>query len=471
MVHDLLLAKKCIAAPATHALRVAVERHKVRLQAEFTRARLQRGFPSLAAFRAHVDDGQQQLASQDRDGKIPAINGGSQGRSNPYPRWVRINALKTTLQQQLATTFAEYKSVTTLAEVIQAPPSNPPLQLLHVDIHIPDLIALPHSTDLSTLSAYKQGHLILQDKASCFPAHLLNPQSDDGDIIDACAAPGNKTTHLAAIVQSLSPSGSHTIWACERDKARAMTLEKMVSIAGADSLVNIKAGQDFLRLKPEEEPWCNVGALLLDPSCSGSGMIGRDDTNAPTVFLPSRDFLQSQPTSSKKRKRRKPTPQPEPELEIQEETPSDVAAATEALQNRLSALSTFQTLLLTHAFRFPRASKITYSTCSIHAEENEAVVLKALASPVAKQHGWALLKRDGQVAGMRNWATRGDPSACNGDREVAEACIRCEKGTGEGTMGFFVAGFVRDLRGEEEVQDHEEDEGEWSGCGDGYSDS
>ena len=28
--------------------------------------------------------------------------------------------------------------------------------------------------------------------------------------------------------------------------------------------------------------------------------------------------------------------------------------------------------------------------------------------------------------------------------EVAEACIRCAKGTGEGTMGFFVCGFVRD---------------------------
>ena len=28
--------------------------------------------------------------------------------------------------------------------------------------------------------------------------------------------------------------------------------------------------------------------------------------------------------------------------------------------------------------------------------------------------------------------------------EVAEACIRCDKSTEDGTMGFFVAGFVRD---------------------------
>jgi putative methyltransferase len=31
--------------------------------------------------------------------------------------------------------------------------------------------------------------------------------------------------------------------------------------------------------------------------------------------------------------------------------------------------------------------------------------------------------------------------------EVCKACIRCEKGTQEGTMGFFVAAFVRDVEG------------------------
>ncbi|MCJ1247112.1 hypothetical protein MMC30_004323 [Trapelia coarctata] len=480
LVHDLLLAKKGIATPASHPLRLAVERHKARLQAEFTKARLRRGFPSIDALRANVDKGQ-----EEGKGIAETQGGSSQGstvnglKEWSHPRWVRINTLRTSLQEQLETTFAAHRSGATLDEILRATPSNSPPRLLHMDIHIPDLIALPNSTDLSTLSAYKQGHLILQDKASCFPAYLLNPQPEDEDIIDACAAPGNKTTHLAAIAHIVSPSKTHKIWACERDKARAATLQKMVSIAGADQLVNIKAGQDFLRLKPEEQPWCNVGALLLDPSCSGSGIIGRDDSNARMVFLPSRDSLNSQPTSSRKRKRSKPTPQLEPE-EIQEEAPANNIDAKEGLQHRLQALSTFQTLLLTHAFRFPRARKITYSTCSIHAEENEAVVLKALASPIAKQRGWEVLKRDRQVEGMKAWPVRGDLHARDGDAEVAEACIRCEKGTEQGTMGFFVVGFVRDLNvdgdadavegfGKEGEKDQGEDE--WSGCGDSDSDT
>lgn len=109
------------------------------------------------------------------------------------------------------------------------------------------------------------------------------------------------------------------------------------------------------------------------------------------------------------------------------------------------------------------------------------MVLRALASPIAKERGWRVLRRDEQVEGMKNWAVRGDVSACAGDAEVAEACIRCEKGTGEGTMGFFVVGFVRDSvsgveadAGEDVGRQGDEEGGEegdeWSGCGDGDSD-
>ena len=102
--------------------------------------------------------------------------------------------------------------------------------------------------------------------------------------------------------------------------------------------------------------------------------------------------------------------------------------------------------------RFASAHKITYSTCSIHFEENEGVVFQALASSIAKERGWSILKRDAQVEGMKKWHRRGvwedeklevdvDESSKS---DVLEACIRCDKGTEEGTMGFFVAAFVRD---------------------------
>ncbi|EKG12578.1 hypothetical protein MPH_10243 [Macrophomina phaseolina MS6] len=130
---------------------------------------------------------------------------------------------------------------------------------------------------------------------------------------------------------------------------------------------------------------------------------------------------------------------------------------------------------------FPSARKITYSTCSIHAQENEHVVLRALASDVARQRGWRVLRREEQVDGMKRWCVRGEEGACDGvegtegldvDKEmVREACIRCEKGTSEGTMGFFVAAFVRE--GNDEMAEDDaavetgpDGEEEWNGFSD-----
>jgi putative methyltransferase len=129
--------------------------------------------------------------------------------------------------------------------------------------------------------------------------------------------------------------------------------------------------------------------------------------------------------------------------------------------------------------RFASAHKITYSTCSIHFEENEGVVFQALASSIANKRGWKILKRERQVDGMKKWNSRGVWEDGKIDREVAEeqkqqvleACIRCNKGTEDGTMGFFVAAFVREENEEPAIAAPVEaapiDEMEWEGFSDG----
>ena len=377
------------------------------------------------------------------------------------------------MKEQLNTTFADYKPIGSLTGLLGISPSHDN-KLLYVDIHVPNLTALPPSADLSKTSAYLSGQIILQDKASCFPAYLLNPRPNDGDCVDACAAPGNKTTHLAAITQYEDVTRKPTIYACERDRNRALTLERMVCTAGAQTNVVVKAGQDFLRTNPAQPPWNSVGALLLDPSCSGSGIVGRNESLK--VVLPSKENKESSTLQSKKRKRKAPANSKvvvAETLEVPEEIPITETEVPDHLADRLAALSTFQLKLLLHAFEFPKARKITYSTCSVHAEENEHIVLKALDSPTAKRRGWRILRRDEQICGMKAWEIRGDLQACKEVmdeehlEEIAEACIRCEMGTKEGTQGFFVAAFVRD--GDEGNQ-RESSEEEWEGCSD-YGDS
>ncbi|KAF2962649.1 hypothetical protein GQX73_g10924 [Xylaria multiplex] len=435
LVHDFLLSRKGIALPASHGLRAAVERHKARLAAELTRARLRRKAPSVEALR-HL------------------VTAEALGDAGLYPRWVRVNTFKTTLQDQLDTTFKDFAQVESVRAILTGLTKA---KLLYVDEHVPNLLALSPTFEITKTQAYISGAVILQDKASCFPAYLLDPQPGDGDIIDSCSAPGNKTTHVAAIVRSRLTDGEECerkVYAFEKDQYRARTLEKMVNLAGAQTITRMSLGRDFLKVDPSAPLYGNVGALLLDPSCSGSGIIGRDAM--PTIHLPEEPGLSSakKPPVDKNRKRKREddtTNEVRRQILVDDDGQELIVSSEKEMKMRLEALSSFQLTLLLHAFTFPMARKVTYSTCSIHAEENEQVVLKALQSEVALKRGWRVMKRDQQIQGMREWPVRGSLEASGWDEEIADACIRSYKDDGRGVMGFFVAGFVREagLGGEE----------------------
>jgi 16S rRNA C967 or C1407 C5-methylase (RsmB/RsmF family) len=71
--------------------------------------------------------------------------------------------------------------------------------------------------------------LVFQDKASCFPAHVCNPPRG-AHIIDACAAPGNKTSHLSALI-----GNTGKIFAFDLDMRRLDLLKRLTTKAGCKS--------------------------------------------------------------------------------------------------------------------------------------------------------------------------------------------------------------------------------------------
>lgn len=425
------------------------------MHAEFTKSRLRRKCGSIEDLKALLttEKGSQNIGAR------------------PQPRWVRINRLRTSLLRLQDTTFSGFTVAKHLSQVVEAKPTD---HILYIDPQVPDLIAVPPDANLTKTDAYERGEIILQDKASCFPAHLLLGTVDDevGELIDGCAAPGNKTTHLAAILGSHTPSGQARpcrIYACERDAARAKTLQRMVDKAGP-SQVQVMARQDFLALNPHDPRFADVTHLLLDPSCSGSGIVGREDV--PSLSLPVDPRAQLTASNgqakSKKRKRNETGPEPAERTEGAEEQP---AASAVKNPERLAKLAEVQSRIVEHALSFPNAHRITYSTCSVHCEENELVVARILQSTVARQRGWRVLRRKQQPEGFRVWPHRGiQPnegelqSTVGGPlgEEDLDGCIRCYPHGAEGTMGFFVVCFERD-------SGHEPEEDEWAGFSDGDS--
>ncbi|PGH21430.1 hypothetical protein AJ80_03221 [Polytolypa hystricis UAMH7299] len=473
LAHDFLLSKKGIAAPAAHPLRLAIERHKNRLKAEFVKARIRRQCASIDQLKASI-------------AQMKRSQGGESSSIAPYVRWVRINNVRTTLDDELRTTFASYKPVSSLRDVASAEGG-----VYYIDKNVPDLLALPHSVELTSSQAYKGGKIILQDKASCFPAYLLLGDQLDGawkgDLVDACAAPGNKTTHLASLLCSKAVSNAK-IYSMDASQHRSKTLQKMVGVAGADKITKVLPGQDFLALDPLEDRFKSVTALLLDPSCSGSGIVGRDDVPRLTLPTAASGAPASRPGEARGRhkKRKRGPEQQQQQQQLVSTPPDDDALPAEEVKSdidaeRLSKLANLQLRIVEHAFSFPFATRVAYSTCSIHSQENESVVFRALGSEVAKRRGWRILPRDQQCQGMREWKYRGvsaeEDSKGQSDydgswslsEEEREACIRCWPNDEECMGGFFVAGFVREPGvGDDDVNQQnsgqlEEEEDEWEG--------
>lgn len=375
---------------------------------------------------------------------------------------MRINTLKTAgVEAAIAEGFEDYTAVATIKELF-AEDGGKEKRVYYVDPIVPNLLAFPPGAELTTHQMYVDGKLILQDRSSCLPAHLLAATGTGARVVDATAAPGNKTTHIAAL---LGPGGR--VVAFEKDTRRAEVLRKMVARAGGDGVIDIKAGADFLKADPASQELRAVTHLLLDPSCSGSGIVGREEyTLAPLAAAAPevKGGKKRKRGAEKEKAKEKPVPivvAAADEAEEQEETKEELE------KSRLLALADFQESMVLHAMTFPAARKITYSTCSIHAEENEDVVVAVLAHDTARSRGWRVERREEGT--LKEWERRGWPNRCNGDEIVAQACVRCNP-VEDGGIGFFVVAFVRDSAEEPEetpavpVADNEEEE--WGGLSD-----
>ncbi|KAH9805164.1 25S rRNA (cytosine-C(5))-methyltransferase NSUN5 [Citrus sinensis] len=292
----------------------------------------------------------------------------------PKPRYVRVNTLKMDVDSAVLELGKQF--------VVQK------------DDLVPDLLILPPGCDLHDHPLIVNGCVFLQGKASSMVAAALAPKPG-WKVLDACSAPGNKTVHLAALMK-----GKGKIVACELNKERVRRLKDTIKLSGAASIFINSLNQpedievlhgDFLNLDPKDPAYSEVRAILLDPSCSGSGTAAERLDH----LLPSH-------------------------------ASGHTADPTE--MERLNKLSAFQKKALRHALSFPGVERVVYSTCSIHQVENEDVIKSVL--PIAMSFGFQL------ATSFPQWNCRGLPVF-----EGSEHLLRTDPV--EDKEGFFIALFVK----------------------------
>lgn len=124
-------------------------------------------------------------------------------------------------------------------------------------------LVIPNSTeqDLQKLSIYENGEIYLQSLSSMLPPIIMEPK-ESTDILDMTAAPGGKTTQIAALTNN-----NANITACEMNNIRIEKLKYNIEKQGATSVTIL--AQDSRNLSD----YFKFDQILLDAPCSGSGTI------------------------------------------------------------------------------------------------------------------------------------------------------------------------------------------------------
>lgn len=510
---------------------------------------LRRAIKGLPLPEKYIPPSRQKLS--DAGGSL--VSSFSSSPAKKFPRYARVNTLKMSLADARAA-------------LLSSPPRFNADDIVD-DTHIPNLLLFPPGTDLHDHPLVKEGILILQDKASCFPAEVLlgrergTGQGWWGDVIDACAAPGNKTSHAAALLQEIAPgrrrgkdeedtgrgekelfaggdggnglgqdeapgprapssflsspsspssSSPSLVFAMDRDPGRLKILcERLRGMGALDGVVvpllqdflavssedrcvpdsNLKKGEKLIRPGRKEKEkakadekrarFRNVRAILLDPSCSGSGMVKSIERRVEEE----EGRKKKAQRSGRKMGKGEVEEGNEMEMrgggEVEEELQSSKAVVKDGgSTQRLRALAQFQFKVLTQALTsFPLVNRVVYSTCSVHVEENEMVVAAALRAqmgggrPMEAEMGLERIEEENKmneggammdkkenmslphtrlfelVPAMPSWPRRGLCRGSDGNEtgltEDEARCILRTDPKEDLTNGFFVAYFER----------------------------
>lgn len=288
---------------------------------------------------------------------LNSADGKHLGILHSYPDWIIDNwlaQLGTEETEQLCQWFNQSPTIDLRVNVLRTSIASVETALQNAGVAVSRIPHLPQglrltggSGSIASLPGYDQGWWTVQDSSAQLVSYLLDPKP--GTVaIDACAAPGGKTTHMAELM-----GDEGTIWACDRtpsrlkkvdENAQRLQLKSIQTLEGdSRQLSQFKIAADF---------------VLLDAPCSGLGTLHR---RADARWR---------------------------------QTPANIQALCQLQRELLAAVSTW----------VKPGGVLVYATCTLHPEENEVAIADFLshhpewkiapppqghpAAPFATPEGW-----------------------------------------------------------------------------------
>ncbi len=222
---------------------------------------------------------------------------------NPPPNCIRVNTLKASDEAVLE------KLKTESVKLEKAEPLR----------HVYKIVYSKHS--LTDAVSFRKGQFYIQDKASCFATEATDPKPYM-TVLDVCAAPGAKTTHLAQLMQNRG-----NIYSMDYSMRRMQSWKREVERMGAESAEPVLA--DACVSLPFK---IKADVVILDPPCTSTGVFAK---------------------------------QPSAKWRL---TPRSIEKMTDIQWRMIKSC----------AQHVKAGGVLTYSTCSITVEENEMIIERFL---------------------------------------------------------------------------------------------
>ena len=196
-----------------------------------------------------------------------------------------------------------------------------------------DFLIIKKAKNIEKISEFNQGLFTIQDESAGLAVLFLNPQKQD-KILDACSAPGGKTTYIAELMEN-----EGTIDAWDIYKHRLNLIEENCKRLGINIIKTaIQNAEEQMesekyKTKIDEKSFNKYDKILLDVPCMGIGVIKR-----------------------------------KPDIKWHR-NPQDIEQITKTQYNILNNCAKL----------LKQGGELVYSTCSILKEENENIVEKFLS--------------------------------------------------------------------------------------------
>lgn len=166
--------------------------------------------------------------------------------NEPARTWIRTNTLKVS-REELQNRLGEEG-----ATVIPG-------------VRIPESLLIQNFGSLDKLASFRAGLFTVQDESAQLAAHVVAPLPGQR-VLDACGAPGGKTTHLAELMEDAGELLAFDIY--EQKLALIRQSAQRLGI----SIIRTRLGdaRDLVGVPPESQQ-----RVLVDAPCSGLGVLQR----------------------------------------------------------------------------------------------------------------------------------------------------------------------------------------------------